>query len=93
MTQDLILRVSNSAGSTERKFRIVIGDQLALTPPMGWSSWDFLQAEGTDRELRAQADAMVSSGLIDHGYAYINLDDGWSIKRSGVPGGIHPRDS
>ena len=38
---DVVLRASNAAGRSERKFRIVIGDQLALTPPMGWSSWTF----------------------------------------------------
>ena len=76
-----------------RKFRIVIGDQLALTPPMGWSSWDFLQSEVSDRDIRAQADAMVSSGLINHGYSYLNIDDGWAIKLAGSSGTSHPRDT
>ena len=89
----LLLRASNAAGNTSRKFRIVIGDQLALTPPMGWSSWDFLQSEGSDRDIRAQADAMVSSGLIDHGYSYLNLDDGWAIKLAGPSGIMRPRDA
>jgi alpha-galactosidase len=66
---DVVLRASNAAGKAERRFRIVIGDQLALTPPMGWSSWDFLQTEASDRDIRAQADALVSTGLIDHGYS------------------------
>ena len=79
---------------TQRKFRIVIGDQLALTPPMGWSSWDFLQTEVTDREVRAQADAMVRSGLVNYGYSYINIDDGWSVNRAvRAPEGLLPRDA
>ena len=89
---DVVLRVSNAAGKSERKFRVVIGDQLALTPPMGWSSWDFLQTEASDRDIRAQADAMVATGLINHGYSYLNIDDGWSIKRADVAAGAAPRD-
>ncbi len=92
-SSDIVLHASNSAGTSERKFRIVIGDQLALTPPMGWSSWDFLQTEASDRAIRAQADAMVRTGLIDHGYSYINIDDGWSIKHASALAGTAPRDA
>jgi hypothetical protein len=79
------LRAQNAAGTAERKLRIVIGDQLALTPPMGWSSWYILQSEVSDQAVRAQADALVSSGLADHGYSYINIDDGWSHRSAAVP--------
>ena len=89
---DVVLHASNDAGRSERKFRIVIGNQLALTPPMGWSTWDFLQAEASDQDVRAQADAMVATGLINHGYSYLNIDDGWSIKRAGTKAGVTPRD-
>ena len=92
-TTEVVLHVSNAAGRAERKFRIVIGNQLALTPPMGWSTWDFLQADASDRDVRAQADAMAATGLIDHGYSYLNIDDGWSIKRAGVGAGAAPRDA
>ena len=92
-SKDLVLRATNAAGTAQRKFRIVIGDQLALTPPMGWSTWDFLQTEVTDEKVRAQAAALVSSGLINHGYSYINIDDGWSANRAGVSQGTQPRDA
>ena len=92
-SSDVVLRASNAAGMSERKFRIVIGNQLALTPPMGWSTWDFLQTEVTDQKVRVQAAALVSTGLIDHGYSYINIDDGWSANRAGVPQGSPPRDA
>ncbi len=88
-----MLRARNLAGTVERNFRIVIGDQLALTPAMGWSSWDFLQTEASDRDIRAEADAMVRSGLIEHGYSYINIDDGWSIKHAAAVQGTAPRDA
>jgi alpha-galactosidase len=74
------LRAKNSLGSTERVFKIVAGDKLALTPPMGWSTWYMAFTNISDKLVREQADAMVSSGLINHGYAYVNIDDGWNIK-------------
>jgi alpha-galactosidase len=88
----ITLNASNRLGQAERKFRIVIGDRLALTPPMGWSSWCLLQTQVSDRDVRAQADALVASGLADHGYTYMEVDDGWSIRlvSSNAP---PPRDS
>ena len=74
------LRAANAAGKAERKFRIVAGDQLAMTPPMGWNSWYCLYWTVSDRDMRAAADVMVSKGLINHGYAYVDIDDCWSIK-------------
>lgn len=89
----VVVTVKNSIGRYERKFLIVIGNKLALTPPMGWSSWCSLQSEVSDRDIRAQADAIVSSGLINHGYTYIEIDDGWNIKLGGAPEGTQPRDA
>ncbi len=53
----------------------------AATPPMGWSSWNHFADRVTDADVRAAADALVSSGMRDAGYAYINIDDGWQGKR------------
>jgi alpha-galactosidase len=92
-TTTVLLKAKNSVGTCERKFRIVIGNQLALTPPMGWSSWYIFQASMNDRDIRAQADAMISSGLADHGYSYIDIDEGWNIKPSKAPGSTPQRDA
>lgn len=92
-TATVVLKAKNAAGTCERKFRIVIGDWPALTPPMGWSSWYILQSGVSDRDIRAQADAMVSSGLVNHGYTYIDIDDGWNIKLEGVSKVTSPRDA
>jgi alpha-galactosidase len=73
-------RVTNELGSAERDFRIVCGETLALTPHMGWNSWYVWENHVTDKIMRAAADAMVSSGMIDHGYMYVNIDDCWSVK-------------
>ncbi|MBW8864756.1 MAG: NPCBM/NEW2 domain-containing protein, partial [Verrucomicrobia bacterium] len=75
------LRAKNILGKTEKKFRIVCGDQIALTPPMGWNSWNcFAHAVSADRVKRA-ADALVRSGLVNHGWTYINIDDYWENHR------------
>lgn len=50
---------------------------VALTPPMGWNSWNHFNHNIDDKTVRAQADAMVSSGMRDAGYTYINFDDTW----------------
>ncbi len=73
-------RVSNEVGSSKREFRIVCGDKLALTPHMGWNSWYVWENHVTDKIMRDAADAMVNSGMMDHGYMYVNIDDCWSAK-------------
>ncbi|HEX9045683.1 MAG TPA: NPCBM/NEW2 domain-containing protein, partial [Verrucomicrobiae bacterium] len=75
------LSAKNSLGQSKRKLRIVCGDQIALTPPMGWNSWNcFAHAVSAERVMHA-ANAMVSSGLINHGWTYINVDDFWQNHR------------
>ena len=51
----------------------------ALTPLMGWSSWSFLRAAPTEAKMKAQAQAMSTSGLVAAGYRYVNLDDFWYL--------------
>ncbi len=63
--------------------------RLAATPPMGWNSWNHFAEKVDDATIRAQADAMVSSGMRDAGYVYINIDDTWEGKRD-AKGIIHP---
>jgi alpha-galactosidase len=72
--------VSNELGSADREFKIVCGETLALTPHMGWNSWYVWENHVTDGIMRDAADAMFSSGMIDHGYMYVNIDDCWSVK-------------
>jgi alpha-galactosidase len=73
-------RVTNSRGTADRPFKIICGDVLALTPHMGWNSWYVWENHVTDKIMREAADAMVSSGMADHGYSYVNIDDCWSVK-------------
>jgi len=64
-------------------------DGLAKTPPMGWSSWNRFAEKIDDATIRAIADAMVTTGLRDAGYLYVNIDDGWQGTR-GPDGQIRP---
>ena len=48
---------------------------VALTPQMGWSSWSFVRNNPTETNIEAQARAMHDSGLVSHGYSYVNIDD------------------
>lgn len=54
---------------------------LAKTPPMGWNSWNKFAGRVDDAGVRAAADAMVSSGMKDAGYIYVNIDDTWQGER------------
>ena len=79
-TYAVTFTAANRLGTASRPFKIVCGDTLALTPHMGWNSWYVWENRVTDGIMRAAADAMVSSGMIDHGYMYVNIDDCWSIR-------------
>ena len=61
---------------------------VAATPPMGWNSWNHFARKIDDATVRAQADAMVSSGMRDAGYVYVNIDDTWEGERD-AQGFIH----
>ncbi len=54
---------------------------LALTPPMGWNSWNRFACDVNEAKVRAVADAMVASGMQDAGYRYIVIDDCWQASR------------
>lgn len=86
------LRAKNELAEATREFRIVVGDNICLTPPMGWNSWNCWAKEVDDEKVRETAKAMVDSGLIDHGWTYINIDDAWQGPRGGTQHAIQPND-
>ena len=59
------------------KLRELPSNGLAKTPPMGWNSWNFFHEQVDDATVRGIADTMVSSGMRDAGYIYLNIDDTW----------------
>jgi len=54
---------------------------VAQTPPMGWNSWNYFAERVTDKDIRASADQIVSTGMKDAGYIYVNIDDTWEAER------------
>ena len=76
-TYVLTFTAENREGCASREFKLVVGDKIALTPPMGWNSWNCFNFAVTEKNIREAADAMVSSGLADHGWSYVNIDDFW----------------
>ena len=58
-----------------------LAQQLAQTPPMGWNSWNKFAEKINAQTVKEIADAMVSSGMKDAGYVYVNIDDTWQGKR------------
>ncbi len=82
----LELRAANQQGKAVRQFKLVVGDTLALTPPMGWNDWYTHYDHVTDKLVRQAADAMIASGMADYGYQYVNIDDCWMVK----PGSDNP---
>jgi alpha-galactosidase len=56
--------------------------KAAATPPMGWNSWNHFAEKIDDATVRAQADAIVSNGMKDAGYVFINIDDTWQGERN-----------
>ena len=83
-THRVTLTARNARGRATRELRIVVGDRLALTPPMGWNSWYIHYNRVSDRVMRQAADQMVATGMADYGYQYVNIDDCW-MKRRGDP--------
>ena len=80
---DITVTVENAKGKASRVIRLAVGDKIALTPPMGWNSWNTLCYRLTAEKAKAAAKALQDSGLGDHGWAYINLDDWWEMNTSG----------
>src|ERR1700761_5519955 len=55
--------------------------KVAALPPMGWNSWNHFAGHVTDADVRSAADSLVSTGMRDAGYVYVNVDDTWEGKR------------
>jgi alpha-galactosidase len=61
---------------------------LAKTPPMGWNSWNIFQGDINETKIKQIADVMVSSGMKDAGYVYLNLDDNWMASSRDAQGNL-----
>ena len=90
-TYNLKLVATNKYGKYERDFRICVGDRIALTPPMGWNSYNAYGLGITQELIMKNVRAYAESGLINHGWTYLNLDGGWQgYERGGKYNAIVP---
>jgi len=74
---EVVFKAENFHGTATRMFKLIAGDGLALTPPMGWNSWYVYFNRVTEADMKSATDAMIASGLADAGYQYVNVDDCW----------------
>ena len=82
---NVTLTAKNEIGETTETIKIKIGDTIALTPPMGWNSWN-CWGPSVDQSKVEDAATYMSEKLINHGWTYINIDDGWEAKDRTVSG-------
>ncbi len=79
---------TNDKGTASQQFTLKVGDKIALTPPMGWNSWNCWGLSVSQDKVLASAQSMIDKGLADYGYSYINIDDGWEAPERAVDGKI-----
>lgn len=85
------LIAKNKLGTDQKEFAIEIGDKIGLTPALGWNSWNAWGLSVSDEKVRTSAKAMADH-LIDHGWTYINIDDGWEAPQRKPDGTLPPND-
>ena len=72
-------------------YGLALDNGAALTPPMGFSTWNKLKCHFNDKVLLEVADAMEKSGMVAAGYKSLNIDDCWpSRHRNSTTGEIVP---
>jgi alpha-galactosidase len=71
------IQAKNQSGTDKKSLTILSGDKLSLTPTMGYNHWYAHYDRVTDKMMREAADVMISSGMADVGYDYVNIDDCW----------------
>lgn len=83
----VLLKASNDKGRDEKEVLFKIGDEIALTPPMGWNSWNCWGLSVDDEKVRDAA-RMMNDKLHAYGWTYVNIDDGWEAKERTKQGEI-----
>ena len=82
------VKAKNAKGEQTQKFTIRCGSKIALTPPMGWNSWNCWGLSVTQDKVISSSKALIEKGLADYGYCYMNIDDGWEAPKRNADGTI-----
>ncbi|MBN2019647.1 MAG: putative Ig domain-containing protein [Sedimentisphaerales bacterium] len=91
-TYIVTLKASNALGKAAGTLKIIVGEIISLTPPMGWNSWNCWSGNVSEKNVRDSAKAMFDTGLINYGWTHINIDDGWQGRRGGQFNAIQPNE-
>ena len=91
-TYEVTLIAKNDHGKDQKKFKIIVGQGLALTPPLGWNSWNCWGLSVDQTKVKVAARAMDAMGLADFGWTYINIDDGWEAAERTETGFLMPNE-
>ena len=78
----------NAKGRAQQQFTLKVGQKIALTPPMGWNSWNCWALSVSQEKVMSSAQALIDKGLADYGYCYMNIDDGWEAPERNADGTI-----
>lgn len=73
--------------------RILLSNGLGMTPPMGWNSWNHFNCFINETTIKETADALVTTGLAQLGYRYVNIDDCWAEYNRDAKGYLVPKKS
>lgn len=84
----IVFTATNAKGSTSASFTLKVGARIALTPPMGWNSWNCWGTSVSQEKVMASAVALINRGLADYGYSYMNIDDAWEADERAADGTI-----
>ncbi|MBR6858565.1 MAG: alpha-galactosidase [Bacteroidales bacterium] len=84
----LVLIARNEKGEARAEFTLKVGAKIALTPPMGWNSWNCWGLSVSQEKVMSSATALINRGLADYGYAYMNIDDAWEAEERAPDGSI-----
>ena len=85
------LTASNSKGSAKKEVTVKIGTDIALTPTMGWNSWNCWALSVDDQKVRDAA-KLMNTKLHSYGWEYVNIDDGWEAPERSANGEILSND-
>jgi len=88
-TRTIRITVANQVGEVAFNLKICVGEDISLTPPLGWNSWNAWAGSVNAEKIRVAARAFIELGLADYGWSYINIDDGWQGER-GPDGVLQP---
>ena len=91
-TYPVTLTARNDHGSVQEVLTLQVGPDIALTPPMGWNSWNCWGLSVSQEKVMSSALAILDKGLADYGYAYINIDDAWQAEERNPDGTIASND-